>query len=394
MSLSDDSKIDKMATPYNGGGLPLNIGKMVLPTQSSVKGSTTLVIPISQEPSQILPIQPVPVSGSSSNIASSSYIQANESHDISNQQHTSIFTDPGCSFHMVIADSKGFRQLIDYCKQKNTQGFFYVSPEGLGYSRHDNDSTVINLAFLYRDSMLDFCYESSYPSIGFHLDMNAFLSIIKTVKKDQISIEKSAGAPEIGIRPVSHNDTGDNMGSPSITFLRPLENKMLSYLLPTIDSESKPICVVSMIDFCNKCNRVCSSSATNIRIYSFAKGIFFQATDPATQTVVFQVLGQITQDELKTCPVPPKQAGTSGKQLVFSLSGQSGTTYQDNIGMIWYKGAISTMLVPKETVNSFLKLGTITRDSIVRIYMGPGVPTRVVLPINYMGELVIMIRTK
>lgn len=366
------------------GGLPLNITSLSLslPT-TSPGGSNSLTIYDSQNVSSYLGDIP------------SYNQQISTQEDLSSQKHTSIYTDPGCSFQMIIADSKAIRQLIDYCKQKNSEGFFYVSAEGFGYSRHDNDSTVVNLAFLYRDSMLDFNFNSNYPSIGFHLDMAAFSAIIKTVKKEQISIEKTPNTPEIGIRPVSHSDAGDNSGgNPSITFLRPLEKPMLNYRFPNIDPNAKPVCVVSTVDFCNKCSRVCSSNAPNIRMYSFQRGIFFQATDPVTQTVAFQVLGQITQDELKTCQVPPNQAGSPNKQLVsFNLSGSNtGSHNAGNANMIWYKGALSTMLIGKEILASFLKLNTITRDSIVRIYMGPKIPTRIVLPISYIGELIIVIR--
>jgi hypothetical protein len=284
----------------------------------------------------------------------------------------SLPIDPNTCFIAIFNDGYSFRNLIEYLRGTNTEGYFRFGKESITYIQDDDSHIVLNELEIDGSNLLRYEFESSLDEYIVGVNIEQMRNITRSIsKKEAIVMYKLKGDRLIYIRPRDQNN--------KITFINPIVmNTMTNYSVPTYTrNEKQPNCTIAASAFSKDCSDLIGLKCERAEIKGFPKGASMTGILPG---------------------------GTSGRLI----------RYGDTVGNLnistkieselcsnpYNKGPIlniktentCSITIHNTVIKSLVRLNNLSASGIIKLYMEPGFPLKLLCNISHYGILRLYIR--
>ena len=297
--------------------------------------------------------------------------------------------DPNASFVADFTDGYSFRNMIEYLRTTNSNGNFRFRSEVIYYEQDDASHIIVNQIEINNCELSLYEFNSKASDIVLGVNISDMRAITKTIgKKDSLRIYKLAGDPLLYIQIIGNNSRGT--GRQNISVVRPHKVEVVEYKIPEYKrSERYPNCTISSTDFAKMCTSMSSLKCNYVTVYGLPKGVSFEGlTDGA-------MFGRI--ERFGSQDYSPN---------IHSMDSSSSPLRLNNINV---PNTPKPRLVIKQTtplpedqikikikmglIKALAKLNNLTNHGMIKIYMEPDNPLKIICQIGNYGTLRIYIRS-
>lgn len=301
--------------------------------------------------------------------------------------------------YVEFSDGYSIRNLIEYLKSTNVHGNFVFTEDGISYSQPDADNTILNEISIPRCNLPMYIYNSTEPYLAIGVTISNLRKITKSIgKKDTVQMYILPNNPMLCIRIISVNTKALNRGN--MNYLKPQSLDLVFYDLKDAYSRSddNPNCSIPIMDFCRMCAAMYSIQCSYVTVRGFPRGAIFEGM------IEGGITGRI--DKFGICE--PLKDKSPSQDPISSPDFSSLSSLLDNISLDKIK-LPSTNKIPKlvvqsseeevrirismSTIKALSKINNLSTSSgIVKLYMEPDRPLKLVCNIGMYGKLTIYLR--
>lgn len=328
--------------------------------------------------------------------------------DLNSQTQSGVNTDSGGShsdrsekagsplLFAEFSDGYSFRNLIEYLKNTNIAGNFVFTPDRVTYSRSDANNTILNEIVILKSNLTYYVYNAPTTEVIIGVTISNLRKITKPIgKKDSIRLYMLQGDPLLYIQIVSINTKA--LSRNNANFVRPQGG--IDHLLYDVGdytrTDENPNCTIPIMDFCRMCTAMNSISCTYVTIRGLPRGAIFEAMTDGS------ISGRIDKFGIIDNPPPPPSVAMTDFSTIDSVVSNLQPT---SIKMPTVKAprlviqtaadlAETCIKVKIATIKALSKINNLsTPTGIIKLYMEPDRPLKLVCNIGNYGRLVIYLR--
>lgn len=293
------------------------------------------------------------------------------------------------------SDGYSFRNLIEYLKNTNIAGNFIFTPERITYSRSDANNTILNEIVILKSNLTYYVYNAPSTEVIIGVTISNLRKITKPIgKKDSIRLYMLQGDPLLYIQIVSINTKA--LSRNNANFVRPQGG--IDHLLYDVGdytrSDENPNCTIPIMDFCRMCTAMNSISCTFVTIRGLPRGAIFEAMTDGS------ISGRIDKFGIIDNPPPPPSISSDLSNIDSVVSNlQSATIKMPTVKtprlVIQTAADLAETCIKVKiaTIKALSKINNLsTPTGIIKLYMEPDRPLKLVCNIGNYGRLVIYLR--
>jgi hypothetical protein len=272
------------------------------------------------------------------------------------------------SFDAEFSEGYTFKSLIEYLRFPNPRGNFKFSANMIRYNKMDSRKKMFNNVEIDCDKIEKYEFDSKHEEIVIGINMVDLRTITKPVKKKEgIKIIKCRKDPKLYIHIISRNNSSskaNNFGSICSHDEEDADYTVEEYTR----SEKTPNFAVSAADFVSVCTRMSQIKCNDITIRSQHKGAILETSTEGGTVNKTETLGEPYQ-RVNTSPSgsPTYNSSKNSRLLV--------------------KNAETSLRVKTATIKILSKLGNLSTGGMLKVFMEPGKPMKIITPIGNYGFL-------
>jgi len=271
------------------------------------------------------------------------------------------------SFSAELSEGYTFKSLIEFLRFPNPRGNFKFSKNMIKYNKMDSRKKMLNIVEINCDSIDQYEFNSDHEEIVIGINMVDLRTITKPVKKKEgIKIIKHPGDSKLYIHIISRNSSSsktNNFGSISSHDEEDTDYTVEEYSR----NEKMPNFTVSAADFVSVCTRMSSIKCNDIYIRSQHKGAILETSTEGGTVNKTETLGE---------PYQRQTSSPSGSPPTF-----------ENKSRLVVKSPETSIRVKTATIKTLSKLGSLSTGGMLKIFMEPNKPMKIITPIGNYGFL-------
>ena len=254
-------------------------------------------------------------------------------------------------FCSELNDGSSFKSMIEFilASTSNSTIDLYVTEDGMQFIGKDKivGPQIIVKTDLRKDDMLSHSYISDKTLYYTQLDLTIKQCISCVAKKNGLKIYKNADEDYIYLEITSGTSSSTNIGiiKPPDVF------KIIKPIIPEYGDENDPTCKIPTSIFSARCNDASKGSHKTVTFTSYSSGCIDIATGLVNDGV-----------------------GTTGRFASFSEKAED-----DEV--------ISKVIIDKRILKSLSKITSMAPNGIIKIYMDPEMPLKILGNIGHYGQI-------
>ncbi len=305
-----------------------------------------------------------------------------QSLDVENDQILAVDSDT--SLIVVFYDGYTFRNLIEYIRTINTEGYFEFGKEYIHYMQHNSTNTILNQIEIDTTELIEYEFHSKINKFIIGFKIETIRNITRSIgKKDSLRIYKVPRDNRIYFQIIGQSSKMGNQDN--IKYITPLQvNHIIQYDVPKYErDERNPNCKVKSSIFTKMCTGMITFKCTSMTVKGYDNGLlFFGNAGPGKLNGSVSRFGQIDDnvnkfENLSTCNIdfdlikPPKKCA---KLKIHS---------SNNINVI---------NIPVQIIKSLSKLNNLSYSGFIKFIIEGDNPLKLITNIGSYGKLRIYIR--
>ena len=305
-----------------------------------------------------------------------------------------VYYDDSASFSATFGDGYTFRCMIEYLYASNKEGSFIFSDKFIKYIPGvDTDENrhviipVLNDVIIDTSWLVDYLYDSEYPEFRIRVKLETIRSITRDIqKKNSLCMYKLSGDSTIYFEIIGSESASDNQSNLShLKPIRTLVNEEFSMDEYQYQPESEPNCTIMATAFSRACSSFSHITCDQVDIRGYPNGFTIVAKIPTETAGKAFRFGTVTDKEL-SLSVNDNVAESNNSGLVINLIDD-----EDDVSD-YQPHKIPHVCIPTIVLKSLSKIGNLSSNSSIKIFMIEGSPLKIIAYIGNYGTIRIYVR--